>query len=61
MKGKIIAIEGIDGSGKNTQATALHKFLASKGFNCQIIHLLNTCMLIISTHYCCLLVNKLYS
>lgn len=31
MRGKIIAIEGIDGSGKNTQATMLESYLKDAG------------------------------
>ena len=34
MKGKIIVIEGTDGSGKATQANLLCEFLKSKGENC---------------------------
>lgn len=33
MKGKLIVIEGLDGSGKNTQATALHDILKNEGKN----------------------------
>lgn len=31
--GKLIIVEGIDGSGKSTQLLLLHKWLASRGFN----------------------------
>ncbi len=33
MKGKLIVIEGLDGSGKNTQATALYESLKNDGKN----------------------------
>ncbi len=33
MKGKLIVIEGLDGSGKNTQATALYETMKNEGKN----------------------------
>ncbi len=33
MKGKLIVFEGIDGSGKTTQATMLHEYLREKGYD----------------------------
>lgn len=33
MKGKLIVIEGLDGSGKNTQATAIYDILKNEGKN----------------------------
>ena len=38
MKGKIIVIEGIDGSGKNTQSLFLYEFLLGKGYNTKVLH-----------------------
>lgn len=38
MKGKIIVIEGIDGSGKNTQTMALYKHLLKRGLNTKVLH-----------------------
>ncbi len=32
-KGKLIVVEGIDGSGKSTQIDLLHKWLLSKGYS----------------------------
>ncbi|MBY0157198.1 dTMP kinase [Cytobacillus firmus] len=38
MLGKIIVIEGIDGSGKNTQAKLLKRYLEKKGLNAILLH-----------------------
>ena len=38
MEGKIIVLEGIDGSGKQTQAGELKKRLEKKGRDCELLH-----------------------
>ena len=38
MKGKLIVIEGLDGSGKSTQIELLRKKLDSEGVECRYIH-----------------------
>ena len=38
MKGKLIVIEGIDGSGKNTQTTAITKHLSEMGKEAEKLH-----------------------
>jgi dTMP kinase len=38
MKGKIIVFEGIDGSGKQTQANELKKRLEEEGCDCELLH-----------------------
>lgn len=38
MQGKIIVLEGIDGSGKNTHAQLLNKFLLSLKINSKVLH-----------------------
>ncbi|WP_160036564.1 dTMP kinase [Paenibacillus sp. An7] len=38
MLGKIIVIEGIDGSGKNTQAKLIKEYLQNKDFKCILLH-----------------------
>lgn len=37
MKGKLVVIDGIDGSGKTTQITLLQEYLASRGTPCEAI------------------------
>lgn len=37
MKGNIIVIEGIDGSGKKTQSEKLFQYLISKGLQCKLL------------------------
>ncbi len=38
MKGKLIVLEGIDGSGKTTQAGLLKDFMASRKMFCEVLH-----------------------
>jgi dTMP kinase len=37
MRGKIVVFEGIDGSGKNTQAQMLHNFCSSRGHRVKLL------------------------
>ena len=41
MKGKLIVIEGTDGSGKETQSNLLYQYLSDRGIPCRIVHFPN--------------------
>lgn len=41
MKGKLIVIEGTDGSGKETQSNLLYQYLVDKGIPCRLVHFPN--------------------